>query len=113
MPATTTKSTATQSEKAPLEHLQDALHDLDQAREKAGDEVSARIDSARERISDAREEMSERSQDQVKDWRQQLEGAADEVLEELGRWAIRAQRKPESLTALSEEITKRKGEVSA
>ena len=113
MPATSTKPTGTQGEKAALDYLQDALHDLDQAREKAGDEVSARIDSARDRIKDARGEMSERGHDQVKDWRQQLESAADDALEELGRWAIRAQRKRESLNALAGEITKREGEISA
>ncbi len=35
------------------------------------------------------------------------------LLRELGRLAVRAQRSPEALTELSEEITKRKAQVSA
>jgi hypothetical protein len=112
MPTTTTKPRG-QAEKAPADHLQDALEDLDKARQKAGEEVSASIDSARERISDAREDLSHRGQDQVKDWREQFGSAADEALRELGRWAIRAQRSPDALTELSEEISKRKAQVSA
>lgn len=117
MPATSTKTADAPrkkpTEKAPADYLQDALEDLDTAREKAGDEVRSSIDSARERIGDAREDMTHRSQDQIKEWREQLEGAADDALQELGRWAIRAQRSPDALTELSKEITKRKTQVSA
>ena len=116
MPATTTRPgghAKKSPEKAPLDYLQDALEDLDKAREKAGEEVSASIDSARERISDAREDLTDRGQDHVKDWREQLGGTADDALRELGRWAIRAQRSPEALTELSKEISKRKTEVSS
>jgi hypothetical protein len=112
MSATTAGSTAS-TDKAPGDYLQDALHDLDQAREKAGEDVRTRIDSARDRIQEAREDMSERSRDQIGDWRDQLEKAADDALEELGRWAIRAQRKPEALSELSEEITKREADLAA
>ena len=110
MTATATKSQT--QDKAPADYLQDALRDLDKARETAGEEVSASIDSARERISEAREDMANRSQDQIKDWREQFGSAADEALRELGRWTIRAQRSPEALAELSKEITKRKAEVS-
>lgn len=99
------------STKTPVDHLQDALEDLNRAREQAGEDVSASIDSARERITDASEELSDRGQGQLKDWREQFGSAADDALRELGRWAIRAQRSPEALTELSKEITKRKAEV--
>lgn len=99
------------STKTPVDHLQDALEDLNRAREQAGDDVSASIDSARERITDASEELSDRGQGQLKDWREQFGSAADDALRELGRWAIRAQRSPEALTELSKEITKREAEV--
>ncbi len=109
MPATTERSTT----KTSTDYLQDALEDLDKAREKAGDDVSASIDSARDRIGEAREDMSSRSHDQIKDWREQFGSAADDALRELGRWAIRSQRSPEALAELSKEIAKRKAEVSA
>ena len=117
MPATTTKPggarSAKAAEKAPVDYLQDALHDLDKAREKATDEVAASIDSAKERITDARSDLAERRDERLQDWREQLSDAADEALCEFGRWAIRAQRSPEALTELSKEITKRKAQVSA
>ena len=115
MPATTETpggQAGKSSDKAPTDYLQDALDDLDRAREQAGEEVSASIDSARERISDAREDLSDRSEGQLKEWREQFGSAADEALRELGRWAIRAQRSPEALTELSKEISKRETEVS-
>jgi hypothetical protein len=99
------------STRTPVDHLQDALEDLNRAREQAGEDVSASIDSARERITDASEELSDRGQGQLKDWREQFGSAADDALRELGRWAIRAQRSPEALTELSKEITKREAEV--
>ncbi len=99
------------SEKAPRDYLQDALDDLEKASDKAGEEVSASIESARDRIKEAREDLSDRSHDQIKDWRQQFGGVADEALCELGRWAIRAQRSPEALAELSKEIRDRKAQV--
>lgn len=112
MPATT-EAAAKSADKAPKDHLQDALEDLDRAREQASDDVSVKIDSARDRINEAREDVSHRGHDQLTEWREQLENAADSVLEDFGRWAIRAQRKPEALGELSKEITKREAEVSA
>jgi predicted nucleic acid-binding Zn-ribbon protein len=113
MPTTTKPHAKRSTSKDPLDYLQDALHDLDKARERAGDDVGASIDSARERISDAREDLSERSADQVNDWRDQLGSAADDALRELGRLAIRAQRSREALTELSKEISKRRAELGS
>ena len=108
MPATTEKPTTKRS----ADYLQDALEDLDKAREKAGDEVNASIDSARDRIAEAREDLSSRGHDHVKDWREQFGSAADDALRELGRWAIRSQRSSEALAELSKEIAKREAEMS-
>ena len=109
MAATTTARTR----KSSADYLQDALKDLDKAREKAGKEVEANIDSARERINEASERLSERGHDQLDEWRTQLEDAAEDVRRELGRWAIRAQSSPQALSELSREITKRKAELAA
>ncbi len=113
-PSTATKPGRSRStEKAPADYLHDALEDLDKAREKAGEEVGANIDSARERIGEAREDMTRRGQDQVRDWREQFGNAADDALRELGRWAIHGQRNPDALTELSKEISQRQAELSA
>jgi vacuolar-type H+-ATPase subunit H len=98
--------------KTPIDHLQDALEELGRAREKAGGDVSASIDSARERIADASDELADRGQGTLKDWREQFGSAADDALRELGRWAIRAQRSPDALAELSREISKREVDVS-
>ena len=113
--ATTTPEPAApkQAHKSATDHLQDALEDLDKARQEAGDEASTRIDSARDRICEARSDLSERGEERLQDWRGQLGSAADDVLCELGRWAISAQRSPEALTELSKEITKRESALSA
>ncbi len=115
MPDTKTRpggeGTVPTADKAPVDHLQDALEDLDKAREKAGEEVSARIDFARERINEARDDLSDRGQEQLKDWREQVGSAADDVLRELGRWTIHAQRSPKALGELADEISKRRAEI--
>jgi hypothetical protein len=117
MPATSTKPSgqrkAKSTEKAPADYLHDALEDLDKAREKATEEVAAGIDAAKERINDARADLTERGDERLQDWRDQLSSATDDALRELGRWAVRAQRSPEALTELSEEIAKRKAQVGA
>ncbi len=109
MPTTTEKPPT----KTSTDYLQDALEDLDKAREKAGGDVSASIDSARDRIGEAREDMSSRSHDQIRDWREQFGSAADDALRELGRWTIRSQRSPDALAELSKEITKREAEITS
>lgn len=113
MPATpASKPHAKRPEKTPIDYLQDALDDLEKASEKAGGEVGDRIDAARERINEAREDLGDRGEDQMKQWRDQLSDAADDALRELGRWAVRAQRSPEALSDLANEIRERKAEIA-
>lgn len=113
MSATTTKpSGGTHRTKATADYLQDALEDLGKARAKAGEEVSSNIDAAVERIKEAREDLTEEGKDQLAEWKHELESAAEDARRELGRFAVRAQRTPEALDELSEEITKRKTTVS-
>ena len=109
--ATRWRGDGSDGRQGPVDHLQDALEDLDKAREKAGEEVSARIDFARERINEARDDLSDRGQEQLKDWREQVGAAADDVLRELGRWTIHAQRSPKALGELADEISKRGAKI--
>lgn len=117
MPATTTKPAGSgqkaKRQKATADYLQDALEDLGKARDKAGEEVGARIDSAVERIKEAREDLTEQGRDQLSEWKHDLESAAEDARRELGLFAVRAQRTPEALDDLSEEITKRKAAVGS
>jgi hypothetical protein len=57
-------------------------------------------------------EAGTEAQTQVSDLRGSLDKANDEVRRELGILAVRAQRSPESLRAMSAEIRKRKTEIA-
>ena len=70
------------------------------------------IDSAIERTRDAMKEAGSEAQTQVADWRSSLDKASEDVRRELGILAVRAQRSPESLRAMSAEIRKRKTELT-
>jgi ElaB/YqjD/DUF883 family membrane-anchored ribosome-binding protein len=104
-------ATATDA-RSPVDYLQDALDELTKARERAGDDIRSGIDAAIERTRDAMKEAGSGAQEQITDWRASLESASDEVRRELGVLAVRAQRSPEALRAMSAEIRKRKTEIS-
>ena len=93
----TARKPATGDGHSPADYLQGALDELTKARERAGDDIRSGIDSA---------------QEQVSDWRHSLDKATDEVRRELGILAVRAQRSPEALRAMSAEIRKRKTEIA-
>lgn len=97
---------------SPVEYLQGALDELGKARERTQGEIREGIDSAIERTRDAMKDAGSEAQTQVADWRSSLEKASDEVRRELGILAVRAQRSPESLRAMSAEIRKRKTELT-
>ena len=103
---------ATETGHTPVEYLQDALGELTKARERATGDIRAGIDSAIERTRDALKEAGAEAHEQVSDWRGTLDQSTDDVRRELGILAVRAQRSPEALRALSAEIRKRKTEIS-
>ena len=97
---------------SPVEYLQGALDELSKARERAGGEIRDGIDSAIERTRDAIKDAGSEAETQVADWRSSLEKASEDVRRELGVLAVRAQRSPEALRAMSAEIRKRKTELT-
>ena len=97
---------------SPVEYLQDALDELSKARAHARGDIRDGIDSAIERTRDAIKEAGSEAQTQVADWRTSLERASDDVRRELGVLAVRSQRSPEALRAMSAEIRKRKTELT-
>ena len=105
--------TAAHSKGESVEHLQSAMDELTKARERAGDDIRAAIDSAIERTRGAMKGAGEGAQEQVSDWQRSLERATDELRRELGVVAVRAQRSPEGLKAMSAEIRKRKAELTS
>jgi hypothetical protein len=97
---------------SPVEYLQGAIDELNKARERTRGEIRDGIDSAIERTRDAMKDAGSEAQTQVADWRGSLDKASDDVRRELGVLAVRAQRSPEALRAMSAEIRKRKTELT-
>ena len=112
MAATKTARKPAKSDHTPVEYLQGALDELSKARERAQGDIRDGIDSAMERTRDAMKEAGSEAQTQVADWRSSLERASEDVRCELGILAVRAQRSPESLRAMSAEIRRRKTELT-
>ena len=113
MAATKTAPKATTANgHGPTEHLQDALDELTKARDRASEDIRRGIDSAIEHTREALKEAGGDTQEQVANWRGTLDKGTDDVRRELGILAVRAQRSPEALRAMSAEIRKRKSEMS-
>lgn len=96
-----------------LDYLQRALNDLAGAREQAQQEARGGIDSAVERIRDVRKDLGSRAQGEADELLARLEHVSEEVRQEFGRAAIRAQRTPEALTQMQAEIRDRKRKLTA
>ena len=106
------------------DHLEDALDDLNSARQSAQYELRSSIDSAisraREALDDLRSDTEERAENlrtraknQASDWQRALEDATEDARRELGVRAVHAQRTKDALDAMSEEIKRQKKEVAA
>jgi uncharacterized protein YicC (UPF0701 family) len=102
-------------EVSAAQHLEDALDDLNQARQSAQDELRSRLDSAISRASDAlddlrsdtedrAESLRSRAEEKTKEWQHTLEDATEDVRRELGVRAVRAQRTRDALDAMADEI---------
>jgi hypothetical protein len=108
----TSRKPATKNGHTSADYLQGALDELTQARERASGDIRSGIDSAIDRTRDAMKEAGTEAQSQMSEWRGSLDKASDEVRRELGILAVRAQRSPEALRAMSAEIRKRKTEIA-
>ncbi len=119
-----TQTTDEQREVSAAQHLEDALDDLNQARQSAQEDLRSRIDSAigraRDALDDLRSDTEERAEslrtraeEQAKDWQRMLEDATEDVRRDLGVRAVRAQRTEDALDAMADEIKGHKKEVAA
>jgi uncharacterized protein YicC (UPF0701 family) len=106
-------------EQTVVDYLEHAVEDLNVARQQAGEEVRAAIDSAisrsREALEDLRTDAQERAEklrgraeERAGEWQTTLEDATEDVRRELGIRAVRAQRTKDALDALADEIKSRK-----
>jgi hypothetical protein len=111
--ATTTKQPAARKPAGDtsIDHLQEAMHELDQARTSAQGELRETIDDARKRIGEAIDDLRDRA-GEMRDWDRALERASEHLRTEFGVRAVRAQRTPEALTEMSTAIRKRRAELA-
>jgi uncharacterized FlaG/YvyC family protein len=118
-----TTDTAEKSQAGAADHLEDALEDLNSARQTAQEEIRTSIDSAisraREALDDLRsdtedraESLRKRAKDQAANWQQALEDATEDARRELGVRAVRAQRSKDALDVMADEIKHQKKEIA-
>jgi hypothetical protein len=113
--ATATKPRKAATPAAPpssTQRFQDALKDLDEARQRASGDARDAIDAATDRVREIAQDAADRAQQEVHDWQRALERAGDDVRQQLGVMAVRVQATPEALTAMAAEIRKRKAELT-
>jgi uncharacterized protein YbjQ (UPF0145 family) len=114
MTTTTTKKAADKAaDGSATEHLQEAMRDIDKARQAAQGEVRTQLDCAYDRVRDTVAELRDRAGGDLGAWEDSLERASDHLRVELGLRAVRAQRSTEGLTQMAGEIRKRKAELTA
>jgi hypothetical protein len=113
MATATTKAKTKSTDKSAVDHLQEALSSLDQARTAASGELRDQIDEATDRVREAVDDLRGRAGDELREIEDSLDRASDHLIVELGLRGVRAQRSTEALTKLSAEIRKRKAELTA
>jgi len=117
-----TPQTTKERDASAADHLEDALEDLNTARQSAQEELRSSIDSAisraREALEDLRADTEERAENlrtraknQAADWQQTLEDATEDARRELGVRAVHAQRTEDALDAMAHEIKDQKKKV--
>lgn len=106
------KSAAPAAPPSSSERFQDALKDLDEARQRATGDARDAIDAATDRVREIAKDAADRAQEEMQDWQRALERAGDDVRQQLGIMAVRVQTTPEALTAMTAEIRKRKAQLA-
>jgi uncharacterized protein YicC (UPF0701 family) len=113
--STTTKSKApakTSPSTRSIDHLQDAIRDLDKARERAGAELRESLDAGIERLRDVMGDLRERAEHQASEFERMFDETTEDGRRELGRRAIMAQRSDAALKEMSATVRKRRSELS-
>lgn len=104
------------------ENLKKALDDLRGAGEKATGDVRSRIDSAVQALNEASSQVATRAQDgvskatgqasdQLGGFRETLDKTTEDVRVQLAKLAVKAQTSVESISAIEEELKKRRAEL--
>lgn len=112
MTTTTHQPAKKQATMGSVEHLQEAIGEIDKARQSAQGEARGHLDRATDRLRTLASDMRERAGDEAHDFQSSLDRASEHLRIDLGLRAVRAQGSTEALTELSSEIRKRKAELT-
>ena len=106
------KARPERARKSSVEYVQQAMQDIDRARERAGVELRDSLDSALDRLRDVVGDLRTRAEHQASEFERAFDEATDEARREYGRQAIMAQDSPEALTEMTAAIRKRRAELA-
>ena len=99
--------------KSSADYVQQAMQDIDKARERVSVELRENLDAALERLRDAAGDLRKRAEQQTGDWGDALEQATEDVRRDLGRRAVMAQRTPAALKEMSAAVRERRAQLTA
>ena len=100
------------AQKTSIDYVQQAMNDIDRARERAGVELRDTLDSALERLRHAVGDLRKRAEQEASEFERAFEDATEDGRREYGRRAIMGQRSPEALKEMTAAIRKRKAELA-
>ena len=113
--ATTTKSRKAGEAAAAsrsIDYLQDAVRDLDRARERAGSELRESLDAGIERVRTVIDDLRERGEHQASEFERFFDETTEHGRREYGRRAIMVQRSEEALKDMTAAIRERRSELT-
>lgn len=113
MPAATdTPPRKSHAKKTPIDHLQDAISDLDKARSTAQGDARSQLEQVTDRLRKLATDMRTRTEDEIHGLETAMDRAGETVRVEFGVRAIQAQTNVKALTKLADELRKRESELS-
>lgn len=112
MPTTRKRITA-KTDAQPLRSLQQAIDEVDELREHAGDDLRRQLDGAVKRMRDVAGDLRERTDERTSNIERTVSRVADDAWQQLATLAIRSTRDADTLTELSNEIRKRRTQLRA
>ena len=113
MSTTTPKPAEQPAAKSSIDHLQEAISEIDRARQSAQGEAREQLDRASDRLRTLAGDLRGKAGDEAHDVQSSLDRASEHLRIDLGLRAVRAQGSTDALTRLSAEIRKRKAELTS
>lgn len=111
-PAKPAKPAKKSAGKNSIDFVQEALSDIDKARQSAQGEARAQLDRTTERLKTLVTDLRGRAGEELRDVESSLDRANEQVRVEIGLRAVRAQTSPEGLAKLAAAVSTRAAELT-